>query len=203
MRRTEVERLFEDYRFYWLQTGNVQRLRESGKYVRTHKLTEERYALFSDLYDWCVERDVDPRLWLFVLFRIRRWMFAPQLKRGHLLSEKILRSGRYLEVVESGCLDGYRLHKLGQVEGLDPNRDLIPGAEQKKRVYARSGQASVCMLVMPAETFGFHPQSRWCCECPVAEECRARLDRLVSFDVQALREGRITVEQARAAACHR
>lgn len=198
MERAEVANLWRDYQFYWLQTSNIQRFRATGRPIRTPKLTAERYALFASLYDWCVQKEVDPRLWLFALFRSRRWMFAPQPKVGHLLSEKFYAAGKYERVIEGGCLDGYRLYRIGQTAtGLDPNKDLIPQAEQRKRVYQQNDQSDLCMLMTPSETFGYHPESQWCEKCPRKSECRDRLDRMVSFDVQALREGRLTVEQAR------
>jgi hypothetical protein len=198
--RAEVRQLWSDYTTYWLQTSNIQKLRASGRPVRSPKLTPDRYKLFEQLYDWCVERELDPRLWLFILFRSRRWMFAPQLSPGHLMSEKLLASGRYQKVVESGALDGYRLYTKGPQKGADPNRDVIHGAEQRKRVYLKNGQANLCMALIMSDTYGYHPKSQWCQKCPKKVECQNLLQRLVKFDILALRRGEITAEEARAQA---
>lgn len=200
MQRTEVAQLWTDFNYYWLRTTNIQKVVQSGRPIRTRKLTLERYELFCALYDWCVQKDVDPRLWVFALFRARRWMYAPQLERGHLMSERFLDSGKYQRVVHRGTLDGYRLYKKGPVKGLDPNRDLIPGAEQKKRVWQQNGQSDVCMLMTLSDSYGYHPESRWCRQCSLQAECQQRLTTSVNFDILALRRGEMTVEQARAQA---
>lgn len=200
MEREEVRNLWTDYTTYWLQTSNVQKARESGKPIRPPKLTQERYQLFCQLHDWCELKGVDPRLWLFALFRSRRWMFSPQLLPGHLMSDRFLSGGKYQRVLERGALDGYRLQKNGVQKGLDPNKDIIPGAEQRKRIYLQNGQANLCMMMAMSDTYGFHPESKWCRQCPRQVDCQNRLQSLVSFDILALRRGEMTVEQARASA---
>ena len=195
----DVEILWSDYVQYWLQTASTQRLREEGRRVRAPKLTPERWQLFADTVAGCKEREVDPRLWLFCLFRARRWTYPPRRRPEDLMSEGFLSRGRYQEMLRKGTLDGYRRHKTGFKRRLDPNKDLIPGAEQKKRGYIRNGATELCMLMIPAETYGYHPKSRWCQRCPSQAQCRPRTQRLVPFDILALRRGEITPEEARAA----
>lgn len=198
MQRQEVVQLWSDYNNFWLRTGNIQKVRQSGRPIRTKKLTEERYRLFCDLVDWCREKGLDPRLWLFALFRARRWTYAPQLTPGSMMSENLLK--KYERVIERGALDGYRLYKEGTKTGLDPNVDLIPGAEAKKRAWQQSGQSEMCLLMVQSDTYGFHPKSRWCQQCPLQSECQIKLQNSVDFDIQALRRGELTVAQAREAA---
>ena len=200
MERAEIRKLWTEYTTYWLQTASIQRVRASGKPIRTPKLTSERYQLFSDLYDWCSEKDLDPSLWLFALFRSRRWTYAVPLERGSLLSERFLSNGKYQKMLDRGTLDGYRLSRQGTKSALDPNVDIIHGAEQKKRVYALYGQVDLCMMNAAAETFGFHPCSQWCNRCRLRAECESRIQNMVPFDIVALRRGELTVEEARATA---
>ena len=189
---TEAERLFADYNFYWLMTGRIQEYRASGRYIRPYKFTQARAELFSDLAAWCRDRGIDPRLWIYTLFRARCWRFAPQLARGHLLSEAMVERYRRLR-----GLDGYRRRVLETLpsEAYDPNRDLNSTVESRKAYYASSGQTERCMREM-VETLGYHPRSAICAGCPSRASCRSKLEGFVDFDIIALREGRLTAEQA-------
>lgn len=192
--RDEAIKLFNAYRVWWLQTSNIQKRREERP-INLHKQTEERVQLFQKLITWCGERELDPRLYLYSLFRGRRWLFAPQLREGHLMSENMI--SRYKKMVEKECLGGYRQF-LDVAEEFDPNRDMTPSVEALKSRYLKYGQADRCMLETPATTFGYHPKSPLCQTCPLRIECENRLQSLVGFDIQALRRGEITADQARA-----
>jgi hypothetical protein len=180
-----------------MQTANVQKQRERHP-ISLHKQTDERVELFEKMIAWCRLRELDPRLYLYVLFKARMWTFAPQLREGHLMSEKMV--SRYQKMTEKDCLDGYRQYVYTEKPEfvLDPNKDIIPRAEAMKQRYRNYGQFERCMVETPETTFGFHPKSPTCAACPIQAECKNRLSGLVSFDIQALREGKITVEQARA-----
>jgi hypothetical protein len=156
--------------------------------------------LFEDMAIWCRERGIDPRLWLYGLFRVRRWLAAPRLTRSNLMSEKMIPKYNALTL-----LDGYRLrlrreqdnHTSG--DAYDPNRDLNTTIESRKQYYVGSGQADRCMREM-METLGFHPKSSACLRCPEKMNCRMKLEALVDFDIIALRNGAITQAQAMAEA---
>ena len=195
--RDAAIRLFNDYRIWWLQTANIQRRREQHP-IRMHKQTEERVALFEKVVKWCQERELDPRLWLYCLFRSRRWSFAPKLQEGHLMSENMV--SRYERMVKKECLDGYRqyLYTPKPEDDFDPNRDISPAAEAMKARYAKYNQRVRCMLETLETTFGYHPKSPVCQACPMKVECSSRLEQLVGFNIQALREGKITAAEARA-----
>ncbi len=192
----QVENLFDAYRRWWLQTTHIQRMKESHP-VNLPKLTDERRILFEDLIQWCKTQSIDPRLWLYCLFRRRRWQYAPKMSRGHLLSDKMV--PHYREMMDKQTLDGYR--KFVQLEKaespLDPNRDIIPMAEAMKSRFKKYGQVDRCFLESPSITFGYHPKSDHCVNCSMSEECKVQLKSLVNFDILALRRGDISAKEAR------
>lgn len=186
--------LLADYTFYWLLTGHVRELRAQGRYFRTHKATPARIALFAELIAWCREGGIDPRLWIYTLFRARQWRYPPMLTRGHLMSPAMI--DRYKDL---RGLDGYRRHLLENRgvprDTYDPNRDVNVTVEARKRYYLETNQLDRCLREM-VETLGFHPASHVCQTCPERVKCRTQLEGFVAFDVIALREGRISAEQA-------
>jgi len=141
---------------------------------------------------------LNPRLWLYSLFVSRKWLFAPKLEPSNLLSEKHLPKFQRLKDYSF-----YRQYQQVQEalnpspDSFDPNRDLSSTAEQAKRYYLAAGNAAECMNRMRDETFGFHPKSTVCCNCPAASECRESLEASVRFDIIALRNGTLSVEEAR------
>lgn len=196
----EARTLLGDYNRWRLHTASVEKIRQQGGWVRTFKENPERLAMFAQMASWCRERSFDPRLWIYILFRSRAWMFAPQLSPSHLMSEKMAQ--RYDKLTERS-LDGYRgqiLSEGKQKKTLDPNVDLIPSAEKTKQRYAEYGQPDLCMRDTLSFTLGFHPKSEICQQCSLQAACKKQLGQLVpEFDLIALREGKITVEQAKAA----
>ena len=192
----EAVRLFNAYRGWWLQTSNIQARRQKHP-VTPHKMTPERLELFRDMVYFCREKKLDPRLWLYLLFRVRRWTFAPRLTRGCLLSEKMV--SRYNRMIAKECLDGYRrITYQKDTLDFDPNRDLSSRAEALKLRYEKYSEKERCMLETPDRTYGFHPESKVCQRCLIRQECLQNLQNMVSFDILALREGRITADQAKA-----
>lgn len=191
----EPTQLFQDYVDYWFMTGNVQDARSQGRYLRAHKATSDRLELLREMADWCRTRGIDPRRWLYLLFRSRKWRFAPKLQAGHLMSENMVE--RYHKM---NGLDGYRCwlqkeHGAAGRRDYDPNRDLNTTIEARKRYYVESAQADRCVREM-VDMLGFHPRSGVCVACPRKEPCKKHLERFVDFDIIALREGRLTAEQA-------
>lgn len=195
---SEEERLFGAYNTWRLQTASVT----SKPFRRTLASKPERLRLMGRMAAWCRERDLDPRLWLYWLFRSRKWMFAPKLEPGVLMTSNPKMIERYRWMVDRKCLDGYRLNR-DRPAAIDPNVDLVGAAEDQKRAHRRHGQSHICMRETPVTTYGFHPKSKTCVECPIANECATNLRRLVGFDIIALREGRMSVAEARGRARER
>ena len=86
-----VQQLWDDFIFYQAKTGNFIQRRRDNPYIRAMKPTPERLRFLEQLIIWCAEHDVPPRQWLFSLFAIRRWMFAPKLETGYLCSKNHLK----------------------------------------------------------------------------------------------------------------
>ncbi len=202
MQRAEI--LLNDYNHYRFFTSSIRSKRAAGAYITGLKLTPGRLSAFSEMADWCEEHGIDPRRWLHSLFVARHWLFAPPLK--HLKSQKHLK--RY-EAME-GSMPVYReriaaeQHEIDDVAGrvFDSGRDISHTAETLKIRYARTGQPGRCMELMGTETFGFHPGSRVCGVCPLAIACGAMLQSRVSYDIQAVRRGEVTPQQARVMAAY-
>lgn len=193
---SEAERLMADFNFYWCLTANIEFRRRSHPYFRTMKATPERLALLSKMVDWCRERGMDPRLWLYMLFRVRAWQYPPRLLPGHLMSERLV--PRYSKLEGLDAYRGRLREEADRGRTYDPNRDINTTVEARKRYYVSTGQTSRCMREMVGETFGYHPRSVVCSGCPAQVDCRQRLEAYCDFDVMALREGRLTAEQAMA-----
>lgn len=195
----EAIKLFNDFNFYRTQTGSYAKL--SAKHpVRGYKPTEDRLALFAEMIEWCRARDIDPRLWLYSLFRARCWTFPPKLTRGCLLSENMI--PKYRKIGENDYLDGYRSRIQKDLpdsaDSWDPNRDLNHTVESLKKRFRDLGKAEVCMQESFARTLGYHPESSICVECPLGMACARQLCDYVTFDIMALRLGKITAAEAKA-----
>lgn len=197
--RTEPQILLDDYNRWRLQTGALEARRQSGQFVRSFKETPERLQLFTDMAIWCRTHKIDPRLWIYLLFRARAWTFAPQLLPGHLMSKKMLT--RYPGLAEK-ALTGYRYHiqdAYATEAPFDPNWELSSGTEMLKSRYQALGDHQRCMRETVDRTMGFHPKSTPCQSCPIRRQCAEQLQKLIpEFDIVALRNGDITVEQAKA-----
>ena len=193
-------KLFKDYGNYRLQTLNIAKRKANGDFVGQYKPTTERIKLFCDMAEWCRERKIDPRLWLFLLFRMRRWTFAPQLKAAHLMSENAI--PKYWTFVESDYLDGYRRYLDAQgvqkkkSTHFDPNYDLSTAAEQLKRWYVTRGLEARCVQDVLTRTYGYHPKSQVCPTCPAQAACIEVIQGHCDFDIVALRNDEITVAEA-------
>ena len=199
----EARSLFEDYNRFRLQTSAIAKLRSLGKFVRPLKLEPKgqpsRLPIMVEMVEWCRAQGIDPRLWLYLLFRRRRWLHAPLLARSHLCSEKMVDG---YHAAAHRALDGYRFQLLEHrpQRPFDPNVDLSYAAEAAQRRFQQANDPYRCMSETVERTLGWHPQSRACKVCPIAKACQDNLRALVpEFDLVALREGRITPEAAQAA----
>lgn len=199
-----IELIWDDFLYWQAKTGHYQRRQKENPYLKPMKATPERLALMSELKDWCVKRNIAVRQWLFTLFAIRRWLYAPRLETGYLCSEKHL--PRYRKFRD------YRLYtiRLREMENadpviqleksFDPNRDINHTVELTKQKYLETGRTDLCVEGMNTETFGYHPKSKICAKCPIKQDCKNKLVASVNFDIMKLRRGEITSEQAYRAA---
>jgi hypothetical protein len=187
--------LFDDYNRYMFKTRRVQKQRAQG-FRNPYKWNAERMQLFADLDLWCAERGISSRLWVYGLFALRAWLFGPPLDKRHLCSEKLIPK---FQRISERALDGYRSQVNPVAAAPDPNVEIVEAIEKRKALFLRDGRASDCMRDLPS-TYCYHPRSQHCKTCPVQMECRAELRLYITdFDILALREGKITVEEVRAA----
>jgi hypothetical protein len=198
------EILLEDYNVYRSQTQHFWNLTLEGKPWMTKPLspTVKRLQLLSEMSEWCAAKGLEPRLWLLVLFKSRSWRFPPKCEASHLQSEKLIpkyRSARGLGFFEQRVRNTATRASEG-ASSPDPNRDLAPAVEGLKRRYAESDQRQRCMDEATIRTHGYHPASAVCQSCPLAGPCAISLQSEVKFDVQGLRSGAISIQQAAAQA---
>lgn len=186
-------KLLADYVSYWELTHHVKQMRREH-WVRSPVLTTDRCALLEKFELWCGEHELDARRWLAALFYVRRFMYAPTWK--HLMSDtpKAREFYHRKEMPEYDQKIRRELSDGQQVE--NPNVDVIPAAEIRKQSYAESGDPTGCMIDF-ASTYGWHPRSRVCQQCVIAGACRQQLSSRSTCDLVALREGRITWEEAK------
>lgn len=190
-----VALLLADFNVYRYQTRfYAQRMDEWA--IRPARMQPATAELLGSMVGWCRERAIEPRLWLYGLFRFRGWKWPVRLDRGSLMSERQIPRYRRL----SGLGFFQRRVMATSLEGVggewDQNRDLAPHVEQLKSRYAAEGRHATCLDEQIVRTLGYHPASRVCRQCPVAGECAARLEGLAPFSFLALRAGRMTASQA-------
>lgn len=200
MPSTLSEMLLSDYNVYKAQTQHVHMLQQRGGFVvRPLRPNAERVAILESMVEWCRARHLEPRLWLYGLFKSRQWLFPPKLTPGCLMSEKQIPKYQKLRGLgffrrrssASAMQDG---------DSWDPNRDTTPVAESLKAGYAQRGEAQRCMSESMLRTLGFHPKSAICATCPLRAQCALNLTSMMPFDVIGLRLGTVTQEQAEKAA---
>lgn len=190
-RHTEVQELWSYFVHLHGQCAATRRARRKNRFAARFKFNEQRRKLFSDVIDWCGARGYVPRIWLYCLFRMRRWNFPPQLDPAHLMSEKAERHYRELDGLARYRYDRIR-NETPSDDAYDPNRDTAPTTEAIKADYARRGLQDLCMRESFVKTLGYHPGSAVCQACSNADPCREQLERTLRFDVMALRRGEIT-----------
>lgn len=191
-----AQQLFRDFNEYRLHTANVHRLRAGGRYIRELNETPERLAALQEMSEWCAERQIDPRLWLYTLFSSRRWLFAP--KWDQLQSEKHVRryeefqgSAFYSTRVQSEIMA--RRTAAGATYNRD--RDVVPAVEDLKRRYLDRLQDPAACIAAMDQTLGFHPRSTVCARCPAAGACAAQLQARSGYDIVSLRAAGVPGEQ--------
>lgn len=197
MASTLAVQLFSDWNHWRRQTRSFAANALANEWaMRDLKETEERLQLFEEMIVWCRERKLEPRLWLMCLFKIRMWTFPPKLERGSLMSENVIpkvKKQHGLGIMRARLLQTARQHTRNDV---DPNRDLLYAVEALKQRYANEGASERCLDEALVRTNGFHEKSPVCQRCPVSGKCSIKLMAFCSFDILALRAGRITAEEA-------
>ena len=78
----------------------------------------------------------------------------------------------------------------------DRARDISHQAEAIKRRHLADGRPDLCLTDMDEYTFGYHPKSLLCARCPLTQQCIMTLQNKYPFDVVALRNGQINMQQA-------
>ena len=183
------KQLLQDYNYWRGQTKHLVELRKS-KPIRD--LGEKKnLKVFVDLAQWCAEKEIEPRLWLYSLFQARRFLFAPPLKQ--LKSLKNLE--QYTNLAETERYAD-RVRRESEVDQYDPNRDLCASVEAVKSYYLQLQEPDRCMGDM-GTTLGFHPSSLVCARCVLRDQCAQHLQSTVPFDIVALRRGDLTAREAR------
>ena len=190
--------LLMDFNVYRLQTKYVHDAAQQTPWVRRFKAeSAENLGAVSRMARWCRAHNVEPRLWLYFLFRSRAWRAAPQLTDGHLQSEKLL--AKYGPQPRLGF---FRRHtaefQLADPRGdaYDPNRDVTESVEALKRQMLAAGAEEECRRQQLTRTLGYHPWSAVCARCPQREQCAIDLEAAVPFSIHAVRAGRLTAAQA-------
>jgi len=205
-----VTQLLSDYNKYRNQTWNIQKARAAKAFVRD--LGSKNGIPAMQKFDaWCVSNGVDPRRYLYFLFKERKFMFAPPWR--HLVPSKKIQTKnleKYAMLTatpEFSKIIHSEIHEKREQEGetFDMNRDLSPLAENMKRIYLADSRPDMCMEQMETYTFGYHPKSVPCARCPIARQCLSKLQAISPFDILALRRGELTLREAQTIAgraCH-
>ena len=203
---TLAEQLISDYNYYRSFTSEMFEKQKSGRYTGEVKLKTKRIdrePILNEMAAFCYEHDVSPRLWLFMLFQMRRWIRPPKFNQLVPRSRKTLEKNLNLYANLSEVplfrkrIDEERHQKSTERgEDFDVNRDIDFYAEALKRRYLNEGDPERCIEEMGMNTHGYHPKSLVCARCPLSGQCIPILQAKVPFDILALRRGDITAQQA-------
>lgn len=192
--------MLADWNYYRTLTSTYYKLVvEKHAHIRARKMTDEIRALLEDTVRWCREKGVEPRQWIFCLFKARNWMAAPKLEKSNLQSVNMLR--RYKQMSGLGFFKVRRRatqREEAEDSWFDPNRDIDPSIEAEKLHMLRSNNTQECFSKILDRTLGWHPHSKVCAECPLAGPCSLKLQSLVPFNIIALRLGKITSREVQA-----
>lgn len=182
------EQLFKDFCYYRDNTANIRKLKQDHPYMKALKYTKEREDLFRRLMAWCSEKNIPVRQWVYTLFHVRRWMYAPKLEESHLLSEKHV--AKFHKVKDYNFYWKYIKEEEQKRNIFDPNVDIVASVEQRKRELIFKGGSKLCMEFMETETFGYQPRSKICKFCNSWYQCSEKLLSIVGFDILQLRNGK-------------
>lgn len=204
----QVQEILDTYNYFRAHTTHVHELRDQGKKVndvvlRT-KRGEDRTPYFQGFLDFCKEQNVDPRMWMYMLFKIRGWKAAPKFTQLVPKSKKTLQKNlnTYANLSDIPLFQKMRderNHRESVESGndWDKNRDIGISTEAVKRRYLNDGDSERCIEEMDERTYGFHPQSLVCARCPLTTQCASIFERKFGPHIAALRRGELTVKQAK------
>ena len=198
--QARAEILLHDYNRYRAHTFHLQQLRE--RHPVRDLGPKKGIPLFTKLDEWCQSQSIDARRWLYHLFKIRKWIHAPAL--NSLIPAKTSLARRvatYREMTDTPFFSatlrqGADQQALADGKTLDRNRDLMPLAEIMKARYRGEGKPERCLQEMWEHTYGYHPKSKSCVGCPLADRCAQELQAKVPFDIGALRRGELSIQEA-------
>lgn len=190
--------LFGDYTYYRKHTAHYKSVRQTT-FLRELQSTKARLSIMEQMAAWCSRQGIDASQWLYSLFVNRQWLFAPPLVIGQLTSKKSLE--KYKKFNDYKFYNDYQREKILAARcrnntQFDPNRDVNPSIEKYKLYYKSQNRFDACMDDMTVHTFGYHPKSLVCLDCPIRLECKTKLEAIVNFDIMALRLGFLSSETA-------
>lgn len=203
----EPQQILDDYNYYRSFTTHVRSLRAQGQPIADVKMRtkkgEDRTPYFEGMLSFCDEHKLDPKVWLYLLFKIRKWQAAPRFHQLVPKSKKTLQKnlGLYADLRD---LPLFRQNREAQRvtaeaetgEGWDVNRDIGFSTEALKRRYLNEGDAERCLSEMEIRTYGYHPRSLVCARCPIAQRCAQQVEVKYGTHMLSLRRGEITSRQA-------
>jgi len=203
----DAQQLLSDYNYYRNFTAYVHEMRAKGipvhSAVMKPKGKPSRAPQLESMLAFCEEHRLDPKLWLYMLFKMRHWKAAPlfnQLvpKNKKTLDKNLNHYSNLSEVPLFKKRVSQQSHQQGVLEGavFDRNRDIDGTTESLKRRYLNEGDSVRCMDEMEIRTNGYHPRSLVCARCPSSTQCEQTLRAKMPFDIVALRRGDISVQQA-------
>jgi len=198
---SRAEVLLSDYNKYRGMTYHFQQIKKIKKYLKDIG-TKKGLPSMEKLEQWCLKNSIDPRRFLYHQFKIRNWLFAPTLlsltpsktsaKKRIATYQEMKETPVFTDVIYQAI--NIQRHHEGTI--FDRNRDLSPMAEAMKSRYLAVGRANACMDQMDEYTYGFHPKSRSCLACSLSQQCLAKLQQNMAFDVVALRNGALSLQEA-------
>jgi hypothetical protein len=198
--------LLSDYNYYRSFTSEMHEKRATNQFTGEVKLKTkkvDREPILNEMAAFCHEYELDPRMWLFMLFKMRNWIRPPKFNQLVPRSKKTLKKNLNLyanlsdvPLFRKRISEESHQKAVDSGEVFDKNRDISHTAEALKRRYLNEGDTERCMTEMEVHTFGFHPKSLVCARCPSAKYCEQVLQSKVPFDIVALRRGDITAKQA-------
>jgi len=202
----DAQVLLSDYNYYRNHTHAIQK----SKFKRELKADSEKLQALAAMASFCESHSADPRLWLYMLFKSKNWLYSPKFTQLVPKQKKTINSNllKYLNLTDVPLFRkrvSDQISSAKQVSGkiFDPNHDISLSAESLKRRYLGAGDVERCMSETRTLTFGYHPRSLICARCPIATKCEAAIKDWVGFDISALRRDEITTQQAQQLVAYR
>ncbi|MBN2260701.1 MAG: hypothetical protein JW702_09155 [Clostridiales bacterium] len=184
-----VSILFEDYIFYREHTTHWRSFKKDKPYLKKLKLTEERCSCLKQYVEWCDEHHVPPRQWLYSLFVIRLWLFAPRLQLNTLCSKKHIT--KFQKFTDYAFFKEYTGKGNYVMEAPKLSIDLNLEIEKRKMDVILNSGPETCMDLLD-ELGGYHPCSEICIYCDLRFQCAQLLIEKKGFVLLKGRQGLCT-----------